>query len=107
MDLEQKYIKVRRDYDFDEWFVVELASCPNYVVNDIITHIEYYTDKLPELDGWSQAICGVVKSSKPFFYKLEFLKQQEEIPLYLGVEEITCDEYLDCINQNQTININE
>jgi|TARA_R110002020_G_scaffold7599_2_gene31805 hypothetical protein len=116
MVLKQKYIKVKRRYDFDEWFISELATCPYYVVNDIVSHLEKYTVHLPELDGWSQTICGVVKASpyteldkpfRPFFYKLEFLKQTNEIPLYLGVEEISCDDYLDCINKNQTIKLNE
>ena len=113
MDLKQKYIKVRKNYDFDEWFVAELSECPYYVVNELISHLEFYTDKLPELNGWSQSVCGVIKSKpyseldEPFFYKVDFLKQNDEIPLYFGVEEISCDDYLDCINKEQTIKLNK
>ena len=84
MVLKQKYIKVKKTYDFDDWFISELAMCPKDVINNIVNHLEKYTHTLPELDGWSQTICGVVKASPyygvrlnpldPFFYRVRIFK---------------------------------
>ena len=40
MALEQKYIEVRSSYDFDDWFVSELATCPHQAVNEIVEQLE-------------------------------------------------------------------
>ena len=64
MALEQKYIEVRSSYDFDDWFVSELATCPHQAVNEIVEQLEDITQGLPSLDGWTQQVCGVVKVNK-------------------------------------------
>ena len=113
MALEQKYIEVRSQYDFDDWFVAELATCPHQAVNEIINQLEDITHGLPTLDGWTQQVCGVVKASKknnlkePFFFTLEFLKQNDDIPVYLDIKPISCDEYLDCVIEKNHIKLNK
>tara|TARA_B100001057_G_scaffold478300_1_gene548552 strand:- start:1581 stop:1964 length:384 start_codon:yes stop_codon:yes gene_type:complete len=113
MALEQKYIEVRSRYDFDDWFVAELATCPHQAVNEIINQLEDITIGLPSLDGWTQQVCGVVKVNKknnlkePFFFTLEYLKQHDEIPVYLDIQSISCDEYLDCVIKKNHIKLNK
>jgi hypothetical protein len=113
MALEQKYIEVRSSYDFDDWFVTELATCPHQAVNEIVEQLEEITQGLPSLDGWTQQVCGVVRVTKknnltqPFFFTLEFLKQTEEVPVYLDIKPIDCDEYLDCVLEKNHIKLNK
>ena len=46
----------------------------------------------------------VIKGETPYFYEIEYLKPREDgYIIFLDIEEITCDEYLDYINIKQII----
>jgi hypothetical protein len=68
------------------------------MIYDIASVVEY----LPVSNGWSQEVYGVIYSIDKF-YVLEYLKQNEEIPLIVDIDFVECDEYLDAIIDNKTI----
>ncbi len=90
-------------FELEEWFVDRLTDFPlsyrKAILGDIISALDY----LPIDNGWSQRIGGVVRKPKPVFYLVEYLKQEEELPLLLDVIEIHSDEYLDLILETNTI----
>ena len=105
MDLVQKSIRVknRERFKFDDWFIHELLNQPYEVGIDVMIQIQQNSHLLPEKDSWSQYVRGVVKGDSPFFFELEYLKQQGHYPIYLDIVEIDCDKYLDYINEKKIL----
>ena len=46
---------------------------------------------------------GVVKHDVPYFFEVEYLKEEEGVTTFLSVREIDCDRYLDYINSNKIL----
>ena len=102
MDLIQKSITGKMKLKFEEWFLTELAIYPTHVKSGIIEQLSQYEDNLPEKNGFTQTVAGVIKTEDPFFFEIEYLKQEGEKTIYLDIFPITLDEYLDFINTNQS-----
>ena len=102
MDLKQKYTEDENiKCKFDDFFIDELIALPYNAAVGIMQQVKRNSDLLPEKNDWSQMVGGVVKSDKPFFFELEYVKPEGEDPIYLDVMQIDCDDYLDYINLNQ------
>tara|TARA_R100001086_G_scaffold246557_2_gene179010 strand:+ start:8782 stop:9096 length:315 start_codon:yes stop_codon:yes gene_type:complete len=103
MELKQKYTEVRNKCRFDEWFIDNLTEMPYALSMSIMKQIEENAHKLPP-DEWSQLIGGVVKGKTPFFYEIEYLRFKTKGKIYfLDILEISCDDYLDFINNNSVL----
>jgi hypothetical protein len=70
------------------------------IADEIINQIIMNANGLPVKETYSQTIYGVVKKSNPFFFKLDFIHEEEYIPILLDIEQVQLEEYLDSINQN-------
>ena len=104
MGVEQKYIEVDNSkFEVDGEFVSRLEELPFSYALQIITQVDCNAYLLPERDGWAQMVGGVVKAEEPLFFEVEYLKQTEEIPIYISITEISVDDYLDYINLNQIL----
>tara|TARA_B100000900_G_scaffold369278_1_gene346996 strand:- start:92 stop:439 length:348 start_codon:yes stop_codon:yes gene_type:complete len=90
-------------FEIEEWFVEQLAEFTikrrKQLLQDILPALEY----LPIAEGWSQITGGVIRGEDPVFYSIEYLNQQDELPLLLDIVAISCDDYLDFILDNNTI----
>lgn len=84
----------------DEWFNRKIKELPQEISDDILSQIMNNVSELPTKDSDTQKVCGVVKGEKPFFFELEYLHEQEYIPVLLDIEQIGLEEYLDSINRN-------
>ena len=74
------------------------------IANQVVTSI----DKLPKKNGWAQIIAGVfTPQMKRSLFAVEYLNQDDEKCVLLGVEEIDVDTFLDYINENKYLKINE
>jgi len=60
-------------------------------------------DSLPKEDGWIQEAGCVLKGPYPFFFMIRFLHEYGSTPLFLEIEEIYCDEYLDFILEDKIL----
>lgn len=102
---EQRFIGVNNipDFEIEEQFAEQMSTFPivyrRKILNDILAAIDY----LPIDNGWSQHTGGVITIPEPMFYAVEFLKQEDEVPLLLDVFEVSSDYYLDLILDNNTI----
>ncbi len=99
---EQKYTE-GVNFETDEWFVERLKEFPDGYRIRILEKTLPIMDQLPTDNGWTQSISGVIKNPSPIFYSLEFLKQENELPYLIDVEEIDSDEYLDAVLEKNTI----
>ncbi|HIB77449.1 MAG TPA: hypothetical protein EYO58_07505 [Flavobacteriales bacterium] len=95
MESEQRYTEVERPFDYDETFLVSLRKLHKQLLIHIVRALEDNAPYLPKKDGWVQDVAGVIKGHDPYFFKIEYLHQEYETPLFLEIEEISTDEYLD------------
>lgn len=101
MDLQQRFIEASR-FDIDDWFTEKIIDLPFKARKELIYDIASMVEYLPISDGWSQEVYGVIYSIEKF-YVLEYMKQNEEIPLIVDIDFVECDEYLDAIINKNTI----
>ena len=99
MDLTQKFIE---EIDVEEWFALELNNLPQNIAEIILKDIASVAKVLPILNGYSQIIYGVVYDHNVFYF-IDYLKQEEERLLIIDITFVESDEYLDAINENNTI----
>ncbi len=99
---QQKYTE-GVDFETDEWFLEELNKFPSEYRIEILADMLQIMSLLPTEDGWSQVISGVIRNPEPIFYKVEYLKQNGELPYLIAVAQIDSDEYLDAVLENNTI----
>ena len=103
MDLEQKSTEDSVVMHFNEWFVDEITQYPKELMSEVLSELYLGQEKLPELNGYSQIVFGVVKSKEPFYFKVEYIKQLEEIATFLDIIDVEVDDYLDAINNKQAL----
>jgi hypothetical protein len=102
MDLKQKYIEDSL-YEIDDWFFSQLQGYRLTIAADIIGQIIEILPELPKINGWSQKVAGVCEGNDPVFFAIEFLNQEQEVPILVDIETIDVDDYLDYIINNQHI----
>ena len=102
MESKQKYIEAR-PCEYDAEFLDKLRSFDKQAVVSIVNVLEDNAEYLPQEDGWIQEAGCVIKLDKPLFFVVRFLHQYYETPLYLEIEKIECDDYLDFILQDKIL----
>ena len=102
MDSELKFIE-GTNFDIDEYFAEKINELSSHERKSILYQIIPILNDLPEVNGWSQLIAGVVKGDNPLYFSVEFLKQVDEIPFLLDLHELDVDEYLDLYLESNTI----
>ena len=104
MDSEQKSTEDNVVMHFNEWFVDEITQYPKDLMSDILSELYLSQNKLPELNGFSQIVFGLVTKETPFYFKVEYIKQEDEIATFLDILEVNLDDYLDAINDKKILN---
>lgn len=106
--LRQKYIGEIKHYEVDEIFVSKIRDMPKPIGLDIAMQIDEIASDLPVLDFWQQIVAGVSHiNTDPFFFRIEYLHQEDIPPIFLDIYEIDVDEYLDLYNTTKIIKLNE
>lgn len=104
MDVIRKYIEAEDIYyDIYAEFMLVLTNLKLEYSEEIILQIDYFEPCLKKLDGFSQMVGGVVKHDIPYFFEIEYIKEEEGNTTLLSINEIDCDGYLDYINSNQIL----
>ena len=106
MGLKQKFIEEAKPTNkcrFDEWFIDEIMEYPYLIGIQVMAQLEKNSPLLPTRLAWSQFVGAVVRGENPFFFEIEYVKEKNKHPIYLDINEISCDEYLDYINQNKKL----
>jgi hypothetical protein len=101
MDLKQKYTEEIK-FEISDWFFEDLMLLSEEAKDEVIYDIEKVIDSLPNTGDYSVPVFGVVYCEE-LFYILEYRKKDEELPIIFSIEFISSDEYLDAINENNTI----
>lgn len=106
MDSKLKSSEDRTYYELDEWFIEKLRDFPMPVGVDIARQLDLNFDDLNEQVGWTQKIGGVSLKKEPVYFEIEFLKQPDEHPIFVDVNEIEVDDYLDYMIEKNTLKSN-
>jgi len=80
-----------------------LQSLSSDVARNIQAQIEDNYLDLKKVNGWSQYIGGVVKGKNPYFFEIEFLNEIGTVPIFLDIQPIDVDTYLDYITNKQAL----
>jgi hypothetical protein len=91
------------EYEIDEWFVESLLPFSIKDRGTILHSVIPLLDHLPIDNHLTQIVGGVIKKETPIFFSVEYFSQEQEAVLLLDVQEITSDEYLDLILENNTL----
>ena len=76
MDLQLKFLEDNFLYEIDDWFFSQLRRFSVNEATVIIGQVLSIIDELPDRDGWSQSVAGVIKKKNPTFFVVEYLKQK-------------------------------
>ena len=110
MDLSQRFTGDDHFYEMEENFLEELESLPPLYSAGIIMQLDKLAEEMYEENKQSiphkkfGLIAGVVQLSDPLFFSVEYLNSKTMHPLFYKFNIISCDDYLDYINMNKTIN---
>ena len=105
MDLKSKYIEVNHEYyEVDDWFVDKLKTFPRKVGLDIAKQVDQSYPLLKQKQAWTQHAGGVcTTNTEPIYFEIEYLFEPEDVPIFLDIQLIEVDEYLDYIIENNII----
>tara|TARA_B100000902_G_C26654935_1_gene595583 strand:- start:175 stop:537 length:363 start_codon:yes stop_codon:yes gene_type:complete len=108
MDASQKYIEgIDTYYEFDDSLMQDMQDMADYLSIPIAVLIECNAYMLPMVEGYTQKIGGVLKYSTPYFFEVEYIHEPKDFPIFINVNKIDCDTYLDYVSKNQTLKSNE
>jgi hypothetical protein len=86
----------------------KIRDMPRPIGIDIAIQVDEVASDLPVLEFWQQNIAGVSHiNTDPFFFRVEYLNQEDDTPIFFDVYEIDSDEYLDLYNKNKIIKLND
>jgi hypothetical protein len=88
-------------FDIDYSFQKKVKKYSEETIKKIVFQLVDNIGSLPKDNEYTQDIYGVIKGKNPLFFMIEYLNEEEEIPLMIDFEEVTVDEYLDAINENK------
>jgi hypothetical protein len=88
-------------FDIDYPFQKKVKKYSEETIKQIVFQIVDNIESFPKDNEFTQDIYGVIKGKNPLFFMIEYLNEEEEIPLMVDFNEVTVDEYLDAINQNK------
>jgi hypothetical protein len=95
-------------YIVDDYFVEKIRELPTKLGLDIAKQIDRETEYLPEQEDWSQRVAGVSNVlNGPYFFLVEYIKQEGDKPVFLDCDLIESDEYLDYYLENKIIKSND
>ena len=108
MDALQKYIEgIDTYYEFDESLMEDMQQMADYIAVPIAVLIECNAYMLPMLEGYTQKIGGVLKYDNPYFFEVEYIHEPKDFPIFINVNQIDCDTYLNYVSKNQVLQSNE
>lgn len=88
-------------FDIDYPFQKKVKKYSEETIKQIVFQIVDNIETLPKDNQLTQDVYGVIKGQDPLFFMIEYLNEEDEIPLMIDFTEVTVDDYLDAINENK------
>ncbi len=104
MGLRLRFLEGEVEYEVDDYFISILRDLPSRVGMQIASQIDWNAEYLPETNEWSTVYGGVVRQvDPPVFFAVEYVKQKGENTIYIDLDIIDSDTYLDYHLLNQIL----
>ena len=76
-------------------------------VTDVIMHLmDTQTDELPVKEDYVQVVACVVCIDEPLYFSLAYMNTGTSMFIFLSIDEISADAYLDLMNENKVFTQN-
>ena len=104
MGLRLRFTEGDLEYEVDDYFIDILKEMPSKVGMQIATQIDWNAEHLPETSTWSNIHAGVVKQVEPpVYFAVAYIKEKNQNTIYIDLEIIDSDTYLDYYLLNQIL----
>lgn len=104
MEYRLRFIEGEVEYEVEENFVELLKEMPEEQAMDIASQIEFNADTLPVTGFTTRIFAGVTKQlDPPVFFSVEYVKEKGDVTLYIDLDTIDSDTYLDLYLIKQTL----
>lgn len=107
MDSKQKSTEEIETLKFDVEFLEQISEQDEDVQEVLLKTLLEEEEELPEKNGMTQKVCGVIHINQPIYYEVEYLKQEDEKALYLEFKIIHVDLFLDAVIEKTTFKLNK
>ena len=94
-------------FDIDSIFQRKMRKYPQSIIHKIVTQIVENVQELPKLDYHAQKVYGVIKIEKPIFFCIDYINENDDVPVMIDINEVEVDDYLDAINNKKYFKKNE
>jgi len=94
-------------FDIDSIFQRKMRKYPQSIIHNIVTQIVENVVDLPKIDYHAQKVYGVVKIDKPIFFCIDYINENDDVPMMVDINEVEVDDYLDAINNKKYFKKNE
>ena len=91
------------EYEIDGSMFMTLAKIDSVYSDEVLAQLDIHEPWLPCDNSRIQMVAGVVLHEEPFFFEIAYLKPENGLTVFLSVQGITCDDYLDYINLNKSL----
>lgn len=91
-----------QDFNIDMEFFLNIQELSDSSIKDLYEQLSNIYPLLPKDDIYTRGISGVLREDEVFF-ELEFINVNGEPPVFLDIKYTDIDNYLDAVNQKQTI----
>lgn len=93
-------------FDIDQIFQRKMRKYPQSVIHEIVSQIVDNIYELPKQDYYNQRVYGVIKMKTPMFFAIDYINENDDVPILIDINEIEVDEYLDAIIENKHLKQN-
>lgn len=91
-----------QDFNIDMGFFIKISSLSDVSLLELYEKLHDCCSILPKDDDYTMGVYGVLKEEEVFF-ELEFMNREGDCPIFLDIEIVDLETYLDAIDEDITI----
>lgn len=88
-------------FEIDGFFQMKVKRYRHDVIRELVAQTVLNASLLPKLDYHPQFVSTVIKSDEPIFFNIQYINENDDIPILIDIREVSVDEYLDAIIDNK------
>jgi hypothetical protein len=88
-------------YEIDGSMFMALGGMDRDITDAILKLMDNQVDDLPAKEDHVQVIACAIHSSEPLYFALAYMNAPDSMTIFLSIDEITSDAYLDCMIDNR------
>ena len=92
------------EYEIQGSMFLAMGELDREVTDIIMALMDSHVDELPIKEDHVQIVGCIVPVEEPRYFTLAYMKTGTSMPIFYSFDEISCDSYLDLINENKVFN---